>query len=56
MNPTTTAPNEYDVIVGGSAMAGAASAFILKQENPGLRVLILDRRASLQRRVGEATI
>lgn len=56
MNPTTTAPNEYDVIVVGSAMAGAASAFILKQENPGLRVLILDRRDSLQRRVGEATI
>lgn len=37
-------------------MAGAASAFILKQENPALRVLVLDRRDAHKRRVGEATI
>jgi len=44
------------VIVVGGALAGAASAFILKQENPALKILILDRREEHQRRVGEATI
>lgn len=54
----SSAPNnqEYDVIVVGGALSGAASAFILLQENPGLRVLILDRRDQHKRRVGEATI
>jgi flavin-dependent dehydrogenase len=56
VNTPTAAAQEYDVIVVGGAMAGAASAFILKQENPDLRVLVLDRRETLQRRVGEATI
>lgn len=50
------ADSEYDVIVVGGALAGAASAFILKQENPELKVLILDRRDEHKRRVGEATI
>lgn len=47
---------DYDVIIVGGALAGAASALILKQENPALRILILDRREAHKRRVGEATI
>jgi flavin-dependent dehydrogenase len=46
----------YDVIVIGGALAGAATATLLLRKNPGLRVLIVEKSAKLERRVGEATV
>lgn len=47
---------EYDVVVLGGALSGAATATLLLKRNPGIRVLILERSEKLTRRVGEATV
>lgn len=46
----------YDVIVIGGALSGAATATLLLRQNPGLRLLIIEKTAKLTRRVGEATV
>ena len=48
--------SEYDVIVLGGALSGAATATLLMRRNPGLRLLIVERTEKLTRRVGEATV
>ncbi len=56
MNLTTTDDaSAYDVVVIGGALSGAATATILLRQNPGLRLLIVEKSATLTRRVGEAT-
>lgn len=45
-----------DVAVIGGALAGAATALLLRRELPSLRVLVVDRSAAFRRRVGEATV
>ncbi len=50
--PTET----YDVIVIGGALSGAAVAILLLRKNPGIRILIIEKSATLSRRVGEATV
>jgi flavin-dependent dehydrogenase len=47
---------EYDVVVLGGALSGAATATLLMRQNPGLRLLIVERTEKLTRRVGEATV
>ncbi|HVJ47438.1 MAG TPA: NAD(P)/FAD-dependent oxidoreductase [Luteolibacter sp.] len=47
---------EYDVVVLGGALSGAATATLLMRRNPGIRVLIIERSEKLTRRVGEATV
>jgi flavin-dependent dehydrogenase len=49
-------PANYDVVVIGGALSGAATATLLLRHNPGIRVLILERRTKFGRRVGEATV
>lgn len=49
-------PDQYDVAIVGGALAGAASAILLQRQQPGLRVLILEKSTSFGRRVGEATV
>lgn len=49
-------PAHYDVIVIGGALSGAATATLLLRNNPGIRVLIIERTETLGRRVGEATV
>src|ERR1700730_16822622 len=46
----------YDVVIIGGALSGAASAILLLRQNPGIRVLIVEKSAQLSRRVGEATV
>src|SRR5204863_1962779 len=46
----------YDVVVIGGALSGAATATLLLRQNPGLRLLIVEKSARLTRRVGEATV
>ena len=53
---TQTIAEEYDVVVLGGALSGAATATLLMRQNPGLRLLILERTEKLTRRVGEATV
>src|SRR6218665_2223329 len=47
---------EYDVLVIGGALSGASTAILLMRENPGIRILIVEKAARLTRRVGEATV
>ncbi len=48
--------DDWDVVVLGGALAGSAAALLLLREQPGLRVLILERSVAFGRRVGEATV
>ncbi|MGA0112121.1 MAG: NAD(P)/FAD-dependent oxidoreductase [Chthoniobacterales bacterium] len=47
---------EYDVAVVGGALSGAATALLLKREDPDLRVLVIEKNETFKRRVGEATV
>ena len=51
-----TESQQYDVAIVGGALAGAATAILLKREAPQLRVLILEKSTAFGRRVGEATV
>ena len=53
--PSPQAEN-YDVVVIGGALSGAATATLLLRHNPGIRVLIVEKSEKLTRRVGEATV
>src|SRR5437868_14028196 len=55
-SPRTEGSAEYDVVVMGGALSGAATATLLLRQNPGIRILILEKSAKLSRRVGEATV
>jgi len=52
MNPP---PADYDVVIMGGALSGAAAGMMLKREHPDLRVLIVERTAEFDRKVGEST-
>jgi flavin-dependent dehydrogenase len=46
----------YDVVIIGGALSGGATATLLLRQNPGIRVLIVEKSVRLGRRVGEATV
>ena len=46
----------YDVVIMGGALSGGATATLLLRQNPGIRILILEKSTKLSRRVGEATV
>ncbi len=58
MDPTNSAAGSfaYDVVVIGGALSGGATATLLLRQNPGLRLLIVEKSEKLSRRVGEATV
>jgi flavin-dependent dehydrogenase len=45
----------YDVVVLGGAVAGAAAAILLRRDLPRLSVLVVERAAAFDSKVGEAT-
>src|SRR5262245_53394987 len=46
---------EYDVVIIGGAFSGAATALMLKRKRPHARVLIIEKNAEFDRKVGEST-
>jgi flavin-dependent dehydrogenase len=50
-----TAENEFDVAIIGGALAGASAALLLQRDQPGIRVVIIEKSTQFTRRVGEAT-
>ena len=53
---TAEGEHVYDVVIIGGALSGAATATLLLRQNPGIRVLIVEKSTQLSRRVGEATV
>lgn len=49
-------PTRYDVAIVGGALSGSATALLLLQRNPELRILIVESNLRHQRRVGESTV
>jgi flavin-dependent dehydrogenase len=45
----------YDVIILGGAFSGASAAILLRRERPDLSILIVERQAAFDEKVGEAT-
>jgi len=46
---------EYDVVIIGGAFSGAATALMLKRKRPEARVLLIEKTAEFDRKVGEST-
>ena len=46
---------DYDVIIIGGAFSGAATALVLKRKRPETRVLVIEKNAEFDRKVGEST-
>ena len=46
---------DYDVVIIGGAFSGAATALMLKRKHPAARVLIIEKSAEFDRKVGEST-
>src|SRR3954466_3523305 len=46
---------DYDVVIIGGAFSGAATAMMLKPKHPAARVLIIEKSAEFDRKVGEST-
>src|SRR5437879_3242864 len=46
---------DYDVVIIGGAFSGAATALMLKRKRPEGRVLIIEKNAEFDRKVGEST-
>ena len=47
---------DFDVVVIGGSLAGAATATLLLRQKPDLRVAIVEKSITFGRRVGEATV
>jgi flavin-dependent dehydrogenase len=46
---------EYDVVIIGGAFSGAATALMLKRKRPEARILVIEKTAEFDRKVGEST-
>jgi flavin-dependent dehydrogenase len=46
---------DYDVAIIGGAFSGAATALMVKRKHPAARVLIIEKNAAFDRKVGEST-
>lgn len=50
-----TMNSTYDVVILGGAFSGASAAVLLRRERPALRVLVVEKAAQFDEKVGEAT-
>src|SRR5437868_3659727 len=50
-----TMDSDYDVAIIGGAFSGAATALMLKRKRPQARVLVIEKAAEFDRKVGEST-
>src|SRR5438046_8902337 len=46
---------DSDVVIIGGAFSGAATALMIKRKHPAARVLIIEKNAAFDRKVGELT-
>jgi flavin-dependent dehydrogenase len=46
---------DYDAVIVGGAFSGAATALMLKRKHPAARILIIEKAAEFDRKVGEST-
>jgi len=46
---------DYDAVIVGGAFSGAATALVLKRKHPAARILIIEKAAEFDRKVGEST-
>jgi flavin-dependent dehydrogenase len=46
---------DYDVVIVGGAFSGSATAMMLKRKHPAARILIIEKAAEFDRKVGEST-
>ena len=46
---------DYDVVIIGGAFSGAATALMLKRKHPAARILIIEKVAEFNRKVGKST-
>jgi flavin-dependent dehydrogenase len=46
---------DYDAVIIGGAFSGAATGLMIKRRNPSARVLIIEKNAAFDRKVGEST-
>ena len=46
---------DYDAVIIGGAFSGAATALMIKRKHPAARVLIIEKNAAFDRKVGEST-
>ena len=46
---------DYDVVIVGGAFSGAATALVLRRKHPSARILIVEKNAEFDRKVGEST-
>ena len=56
MDTPPTSDRAYDVVIIGGALSGAATALLLLQQRPQLRMLIVEKSTAFTRRVGEASV
>jgi L-2-hydroxyglutarate oxidase LhgO len=46
---------DYDVVIIGGAFSGAATTLMIKRKHPAAHVLIIEKNAAFDRKVGEST-
>jgi 2-polyprenyl-6-methoxyphenol hydroxylase-like FAD-dependent oxidoreductase len=46
---------DHDIAIIGGAFSGAATALMIKRQQPNARVLIIEKAAEFDRKVGEST-